>query len=507
MAALIEATDIGVVKQNKHILKDVSISIGEQDFITVIGPNGAGKSTLLKCLLNFYQVDVGTIRRRKNLRIGYMPQNLSFDYSMPITVGRFLRLRKNVGALELQKVLQETSTAQLVQKSLSVLSGGELQRVLLARSLLNNPELLVLDEPAQNLDISNQLAFYKLLEKIYASRSLSILMVSHDLHLVMASTRRVVCLFHHICCSGEPQAVTKDRNSFLYSATKWRIWLRSINITMIIYTETAIVFEPFIIRALVAGIGVAIIAGAIGCFVVWRRMAYFGDSLAHSALLGVALGLVTGLGINLGAVIICFTFALLLLWLQQKKVLATDTLLGILAHASLAIGIIAISMLQIRVDVHAYLFGDILTVRTEELWWIYIGGAIILILLLLNWSSLVLMTIHEDLAVAENVRVFFMHLLLMFLMTIIVAVSIRIVGILLIASMLIIPAATARQLARSPEAMAIIAALLGIIAVVGGIYGSIQFDTPSSPSIVAAAAALFVILFPISGYLLKRTDS
>ena len=210
MAALIEATDIGVVKQNKHILKDVSISIGEQDFITVIGPNGAGKSTLLKCLLNFYQVDVGTIRRRKNLRIGYMPQNLSFDYSMPITVGRFLRLRKNVDALELQKVLQETSTAQLVRKSLSVLSGGELQRVLLARSLLNNPELLVLDEPAQNLDISNQLAFYKLLEKIYASRSLSILMVSHDLHLVMASTRRVVCLFHHICCSGEPQAVTKD---------------------------------------------------------------------------------------------------------------------------------------------------------------------------------------------------------------------------------------------------------------------------------------------------------
>ena len=266
-------------------------------------------------------------------------------------------------------------------------------------------------------------------------------------------------------------------------------------------------FEPFIVRALAAGIGVAIIAGAIGCFVVWRRMAYFGDSLAHSALLGVALGLATGLGTNLGVVFICSAFALLLLWLQQKKVLATDTLLGILAHASLSIGIIAISMLESRVYVHAYLFGDILTVRTEELWWIYIGGAIVLILLLLNWSSLVLMTIHEDLAVAENVRVFFMHLLLMFLMTIIVAVSIRIVGILLIASMLIIPAATARQLARSPEAMAIIAALLGIIAVVGGIYGSIQFDTPSSPSIVAAAAALFVILFPISGYLLKRTNS
>ena len=265
-------------------------------------------------------------------------------------------------------------------------------------------------------------------------------------------------------------------------------------------------FESFILRALAAGIGVAIIAGTIGCFVVWRRMAYFGDSLAHSALLGIALGLITGLGTNFGTIIICFAFALLLLWLQRKKVLATDTLLGILSHAALSIGIIVISTLEQNVDLHAYLFGDILTVRMEELWWIYTGGVAVLILLLLNWESLLLMTIDEDLAVAEDVRVFFMHLLLMFLMTIVVAISIRVVGILLITSMLIIPAAAARQLARSPEAMAITASLLGIIAVIGGIYGSIQFDTPSSPSIVATAAILFIMLFPISTYLLKRTD-
>ena len=210
MNVLIEAKRISVLKRKKYILEDVSISIGERDFITVIGPNGAGKSMLLKCLLGFHRADAGTIERSKGLKIGYMPQHLSFERSMPITVGRFLRLRKRIDVSQLQRILHETNIAQLVARPVSVLSSGELQRVLLARSLLNDPELLVLDEPAQNLDISGQLAFYRLLEKIYASRPLSILMVSHDLHLVMASTKQVVCLFHHICCSGEPQAVTKD---------------------------------------------------------------------------------------------------------------------------------------------------------------------------------------------------------------------------------------------------------------------------------------------------------
>lgn len=262
--------------------------------------------------------------------------------------------------------------------------------------------------------------------------------------------------------------------------------------------------EPFLIRALVAGIGVALIAGVIGCFVVWRRMAYFGDSLAHSALLGVALGLAVGISANLGTIIICSIFALLLFWLQQKRVLATDTLLGILAHAALSIGMVTISLLDQRINLHSYLFGDILTVTATELWWIYSGGAVVLIMLLLNWSSLVLVTVHKDLARAEGVNVLFTHLLLMFLMTIVVAVSIRIVGILLITSMLIIPAATARQLVRSPEAMAVVASLLGITAVALGIYGSIELDTPSGPSIVAAAAILFAILFPISTVLSNK---
>ncbi|MGI9392307.1 MAG: ATP-binding cassette domain-containing protein [Parvibaculales bacterium] len=210
MNELIAAENVTVICQGKHILKDVSAVIGMRDFITVIGPNGAGKSMLLKCLMGFYPPDSGRITRKKGLKIGYVPQNLSLDYTMPLNVQRFLTLRKKVDKFSVQKIAEETNIEEVLMKPLTVLSGGELQRVLLARSLLNNPELLILDEPAQNLDISGQLSFYKLLEHIYNERNLSILMVSHDLHMVMASSKQVICLFHHICCSGEPQAVTKD---------------------------------------------------------------------------------------------------------------------------------------------------------------------------------------------------------------------------------------------------------------------------------------------------------
>ncbi|MEZ5691673.1 MAG: ATP-binding cassette domain-containing protein [Rickettsiales bacterium] len=210
MTKLIQARNISVIRQEKHILKNVSLSVNAQDFITIIGPNGAGKSMLLKCLMDFYKPDTGTIIRKKGLKLGYVPQRIIPDSTIPITVHNFLKLHKKYSSEIFERTVQDTSTEHLLKKQLSVLSGGELQRVLLARGLLGNPELLILDEPAQNLDISGQIAFYKLLEKIYKENPISILMVSHDLHMVMASTKQVVCLFHHICCSGAPHIVTKD---------------------------------------------------------------------------------------------------------------------------------------------------------------------------------------------------------------------------------------------------------------------------------------------------------
>ncbi|WP_025896856.1 ATP-binding cassette domain-containing protein [Sneathiella glossodoripedis] len=210
MDNLISARNVSVERDGKSVLKDVSVSIGYRDFITIIGPNGAGKSMLLKCLMGFYTPDRGSVTQSADLKIGYVPQRLVADHSIPITVERFLKLRKLSTSESRDRVIAETEIGLLLRQPLSVLSGGELQRVLLARALLDNPTLLVLDEPAQNLDVTGQLAFYKLIERIYRERNVSILMVSHDLHLVMSATRNVLCLSGEVCCYGEPSSVAQD---------------------------------------------------------------------------------------------------------------------------------------------------------------------------------------------------------------------------------------------------------------------------------------------------------
>ena len=208
--ALISARKVCVFKHQKSILENIDIQINKNDFITIIGPNGAGKTMLLKCLMGFYKPTSGIIEKKEKLKIGYMPQSINVINTMPMTVKNFITVRKKYDDISLNKVIYEINIKHLIDKQLSVLSGGEMQRVLLARSLLNNPDLLILDEPAQNLDISGQLNFYKLIQEIYSKRDISILMVSHDLHLVMVSTKKVLCLSNHICCSGQPQQVAKD---------------------------------------------------------------------------------------------------------------------------------------------------------------------------------------------------------------------------------------------------------------------------------------------------------
>ena len=208
--ALISAKNVSVFKNQKSILKNIDIDINKNDFITIIGPNGAGKTMLLKCLMGFYKPNFGEIQKKNKLKIGYMPQSINVINTMPMTVKNFITVRKKFDDISFKQVISEVNINYLINKQLSVLSGGEMQRVLLARSLLNNPDLLILDEPAQNLDISGQLSFYKLIQEIYSKRALSILMVSHDLHLVMVSTKKVLCLSNHICCSGKPQQVAQD---------------------------------------------------------------------------------------------------------------------------------------------------------------------------------------------------------------------------------------------------------------------------------------------------------
>ena len=253
-------------------------------------------------------------------------------------------------------------------------------------------------------------------------------------------------------------------------------------------------FDDFFARALAGGIGIALATGPLGCFMVWRRMAYFGDSVAHSALLGVVLGIVLGIEPNAGIVIMCVALALLLLLLQQQRRLATDTLLGILAHGALALGLVGISFLEgVRVDLMTYLFGDILAVSGDDLLWIWGGGGAVLVATALIWRPLLAITVHEELARAEGVRVGLVRLVFTLLIALAVAIAMKIIGLILIVALLIIPAATARRLARSPEQMALLASLIGATAVAGGLHASLAWDTPSGPSIVVAALALFTL--------------
>ncbi len=249
--------------------------------------------------------------------------------------------------------------------------------------------------------------------------------------------------------------------------------------------------DDFMTRATLAGIGVALAAAPLGCFVVWRRMAYFGDATAHAAILGVALSLTFQMSVFTGAMAVALVMAMTVTFLSGRGY-AMDTLLGVMAHSALAFGLVAVSFLSgVRIDLMAYLFGDILAVSRSDLLVIWGGAALVVGLIAWRWSHLLTATLNEDLAFASGYHPKREQLILTLALAITVAVAIKVVGVLLIAAMLIIPAAAARSLARSPEAMAFIAAGIGAVSAVVGLRSAYILDTPAGPSIVCVAAILF----------------
>lgn len=247
-------------------------------------------------------------------------------------------------------------------------------------------------------------------------------------------------------------------------------------------------------RATLAGIGVAFAAAPLGCFVVWRRMAYFGDATAHAAILGVALSLTFQMSIFTGALAVALVMALTVSLLAGRGY-AMDTLLGVLAHSALAFGLVAVSFLSgVRIDLMAYLFGDILAVSRSDLVVIWGGAALVVALIVWRWSQLLTATLNEELAYASGFDPRREQLILTLSLAVTVAVAIKVVGVLLIAAMLIIPAAAARNLARSPESMALIAAGIGAFSAITGLRAAYVFDTPAGPSIVCVAAIVFACL-------------
>lgn len=267
--------------------------------------------------------------------------------------------------------------------------------------------------------------------------------------------------------------------------------------------------DDFFTRALLAGIGVALVAGPLGCFIVWRRLAYFGDTLAHAALLGVALSLLLEVNVTLAVFVLSACVSLALLGLQRRAKLSADALLGLLSHSTLALGLVVLTfMTWVRVDLMAFLFGDILAVSRTDIAIIYGGGFLVIAVLIAIWRPLFATTVNPELAKAEGMNPDAANILFTLLLAGVIAITMKIVGVLLITAMLIIPAATARRFSSGPEQMAVLAAIAGVLAVIMGLSASLQWDTPSGPTIVVAALVLFVIgLTPLAGLLVGRNQA
>ena len=252
--------------------------------------------------------------------------------------------------------------------------------------------------------------------------------------------------------------------------------------------------DDFFIRALIAGIGIALVTGPIGCFIIWRRLSFFGDTLSHSALLGVTIGFFFDINVAFSVFLISSAIALILLKLQKTTKLPGDALLGLLAHSSLAVGLVVISFLSsIRFDIMGLLFGDILAVNAIDLLIIWVGGALILLILKIIWKPLFASTVNNELAEAEGMNPERANAIFTILLAAIIAISIKIVGLLLITGMLIMPAAMSRNISNNPQQMVKLSVVGGLLSVLIGLFSSLQFNSPSGPSIITAALVLFIL--------------
>jgi zinc transport system permease protein len=257
------------------------------------------------------------------------------------------------------------------------------------------------------------------------------------------------------------------------------------------------ILDDFVLYAFAAGMALALVVGPLGSVVVWRRMAYFGDTLSHAALLGVALAVAAEQLPMLGVVLIGVTIAVLLFWLEKQRDLSTDTLLGILSHSALALGLVVLSVIQSQgynINLMSYLFGDLLAVDQSDLLLMYGSAFVILIIFSKLLPSLISISVNEELALVDGVAVGKVRFIFMILLALVIAVALKVVGILLITALLIIPAASARLFSKSPKQMVVSSVFLAAFAVVLGLYSSLSWDVPTGPAIVVSASCLFFVL-------------
>lgn len=262
-----------------------------------------------------------------------------------------------------------------------------------------------------------------------------------------------------------------------------------------------------LLPSLLAGLSLTCLTGPLGTFVVWRRMSYFGDTLSHAALLGVAFGFLLNINLFYAIILVTLILAIGLLWLESQKQLPVDTLLGILAHSALSLGLVVISLMNnIRIDLMGYLFGDILSITMFDVYQIVICVVIIGLLLVWRWNHFLFITVSEELAFSHGIDVPITKFILTILLALTIGIAMKFVGALIITALLIIPAATAKYYAKNPESMAIIAILIGMISIIGGILFSLCYDTPTGPSVVLSNTCLFFISLFISKFFIRTKN-
>jgi zinc transport system permease protein len=252
--------------------------------------------------------------------------------------------------------------------------------------------------------------------------------------------------------------------------------------------------EPFLLRALLGGLGLAVVAAPLGCFVVWRRMAYYGEAVAQAGLIGIALGLALSLNLTASVLMLTLAVSVLLVLLGRQQLVPFDSLLGLIAHAALALGVIGTSLARgPQLNLMGFLFGDIFAISSADLSWIMFGGAAALAALVWVWRPLLALSVHEDLAAAEGTPTEWVKFVFVVVLALVVAIAIKIVGVLLTIAFLIMPAAAARALSETPEQMAVFAGVFGMLSVALGLFLSVALDTPGGPSIVLVLAIFFLI--------------
>lgn len=256
------------------------------------------------------------------------------------------------------------------------------------------------------------------------------------------------------------------------------------------------IYNEFFIRALFAGIGIILSTGPLGCFIVWQRMTYFGDTIAHSALLGVAFSLMLNLPLPLCIFMVAALTSIILLQIQKSEFIASDAILGVITHSTISISLIMLSfMTWVNTDLTSFLFGDILAVNTNDIIIIWSAGILNIVILIKIWKSLLATTVNYDLAKAEGMQPEKVKLIFTMITALMISISIKFIGITLITSLLILPTVTARRFATSPENMVILTTVIGILGVILGLYGSLIFDTPSGPSIIITSLIFFILSF------------